>query len=244
MRRSVTRGRGNISRRSATTSSPSVKRRYKFLNRFVTLIAVALMGLGIYVSHDSPCGTAPPLPVGAATMKAWTYRCYGGPDVLKLEDLEKPAPADDEVLVKVRAASVNPLDWHYLRGEPYLARMEVGIGAPTDPRLGVDFSGTVESVGKDVKRFHAGDEVWGARNGAFAQYVRVREARNVFLKPANISFEQAAAVPIAAITALQGLRDSGKIKAGQKVLINGASGGVGTFAVQIAKSYGAEVTGV
>jgi NADPH:quinone reductase-like Zn-dependent oxidoreductase len=163
---------------------------------------------------------------------------------LQLESTPKPKPADDEVLVKVHAASVNPLDWHYLRGEPRVMRMDAGIGAPKEPSLGVVFAGVVESAGKDVKKFKAGDEVYGARGGAFGEYVLVRESRNIVLKPSSISFQQAAAVPIAAITALQALRDQGKIKPGQKVLINGASGGVGTFAVQLAKNFGAEVTAV
>jgi len=177
-------------------------------------------------------------------MKGIVYRCYGPPDVLKFEDIEKPTAKDNEVLVKVHAAAVNPLDWHYMRGTPYLVRMDAGLGAPGNPRLGVDFAGTVEAVGKDVKRFKAGDEVFGGKYGAFAEYVSVSEERALVLKPANLTFAQAAAVPIAAVTALQALRDKGRIKPGQKVLINGASGGVGTFAVQIAKSFGAEVTGV
>jgi NADPH:quinone reductase-like Zn-dependent oxidoreductase len=177
-------------------------------------------------------------------MKAIVYCDYGLPN-LKLQEIEKPAPADDQLLVKVRAASVNPLDWHFIEGTPYIMRaMGVGFRKPTDTRLGVDFAGTVEVVGKNVTQFKPGDEVFGGRTGAFAEYVCVREARAVALKPANITFEQAASVPIAGITALQGLRDKGKVQSGQKVLINGASGGVGTFAVQIAKSYGAEVTGV
>jgi NADPH:quinone reductase-like Zn-dependent oxidoreductase len=177
-------------------------------------------------------------------MKAIVYCDYGLPN-LKLQEIEKPAPADDQLLVKVRAASVNPLDWHFIEGTPYIMRaLGVGLRKPADTRLGVDFAGTVEVVGKNVTQFKPGDEVFGGRTGAFAEYVCVREARAVALKPANITFEQAASVPIAGITALQGLRDKGKVQSGQKVLINGASGGVGTFAVQIAKSYGAEVTGV
>jgi NADPH:quinone reductase-like Zn-dependent oxidoreductase len=148
------------------------------------------------------------------------------------------------VLVKVHAASVNPLDWHYLEGTPYLVRLDRGIGKPEDPRLGVDFAGTIEAVGKDVRRLKVGDEVFGGKLGAFAEYVTVREERAIVTKPRNVTFEQAAAVPIAAITALQALRDKGKIRAGEKVLINGASGGVGTYAVQLAKAFGAEVTGV
>jgi NADPH:quinone reductase-like Zn-dependent oxidoreductase len=177
-------------------------------------------------------------------MKAVVSRCYGSPEVLKVEQAAKPTPADNEVLVKVHAAAVNPLDWHYMRGKPYIMRLGAGFGAPKDTRVGVDFAGTVEAVGKDVSHFKPGDEVFGGKSGALAQYVVVREDRSIVLKPANVTFEQAAAVPIAAITALQGLRDQGNVKPGQKVLINGASGGVGTFAVQIAKSFGAEVTGV
>ena len=177
-------------------------------------------------------------------MKAIVYCDYGLPN-LKLQEIEKPVPADDQLLVKVRAASVNPLDWHFIEGTPYIMRaMGVGFRKPTDTRLGVDFAGTVEVVGKNVTQFKPGDEVFGGRTGAFAEYVCVREARAVAVKPANITFDQAASVPIAGITALQGLRDKGKVQPGQKVLINGASGGVGTFAVQIAKSMGADVTGV
>ena len=216
----------------------------KVLGAVSIVVAVMLLTLAATMSHDSPCGPADPLAADATRMKAIVYRCYGSPDVLKLEDVEKPTPADDEVLVRVRAASVNPLDWHYMRGTPYIMRLDSGVGTPTSTRMGVDFSGTVEAVGRNVKRFRPGDEVFGGRRGAFAEYVTVREDRALALKPANVTFEQAAAVPIAAMTALQALRDKGGIQPGQKVLINGASGGVGTFAVQIAKSFGAEVTGV
>lgn len=222
-----------------------MKLRYKILGAIVVLLAAGVVTLVLALIHTAPCGAAPPLPAGAVVMKGITRRCYGPPDaVLKYEDVAKPTPADDEVLVKVRAASVNPLDWHYVEGTPYLVRIDGGFGKPENPRLGVDFAGTVEAVGKSVRRLKPGDEVFGGRFGAFAQYVTVREERAVALKPAGVTFEQAAAVPIAALTALQALRDKGHVKAGQKVLINGASGGVGTFAVQIAKSYGAEVTGV
>ena len=175
-------------------------------------------------------------------MKAIVYEHYGPPEVAALAETDKPALVDDGVLVRVQAASVNPYDWHTLTGTPYLVRMQAGLSKPKNRVLGVDFAGTVEAVGKDVTKFRPGDEVFGGRNGAFAEYVCVRKA--VAHKPANITFEQAAAVPIAGITALQGLRDKGRIQAGHQVLINGASGGVGTFAVQIAKSFGAEVTGV
>ena len=221
-----------------------MKLRYKITGVILLIVAVALASLALALSHDSPCGPAPARPGNAKLMKAIVHRCYGPPTVLKFEDIEKPTPAGNEVLVKVHAASVNPLDWHYMRGTPYIVRADAGFGAPTNPRLGVDFAGTVEAVGSDVKRFKPGDEVFGGRYGAFAEYLTIREDRALVTKPANVTFEQAASVPIAGITALQALRDKGKIQAGQKVLINGASGGVGTFAVQIAKSFGAEVTGV
>jgi NADPH:quinone reductase-like Zn-dependent oxidoreductase len=177
-------------------------------------------------------------------MKAIVYRCYGPPEVLKLEEIPRPQEEDKRMLVKVHAASVNPLDWHYMRGEPYFMRPMAGIGTPNNIHMGVDFSGTVVSVGKDVTHFKPGDEVFGGKGGAFGEYVSVSESGSVALKPSKMSFAQAAAVPIAAVTALQALRDKGKLQAGQSVLINGASGGVGTYAVQIAKAYGAHVTGV
>jgi NADPH:quinone reductase-like Zn-dependent oxidoreductase len=178
-------------------------------------------------------------------MKAVVHRDYGAPDVLRLEDIARPVPDDDQVLVKVRAASVNPLDWHLMEGSPYVMRlMGVGLLGPSETRLGVDYAGTVEAVGKNVTRFKAGDDVFGGRTGALAEYLAVRADGPVALKPARLTFEQAAAVPIAGITALQALRDAGKVQPGQRVLINGASGGVGTFAVQIAKALGADVTGV
>lgn len=176
-------------------------------------------------------------------MKAIVYTKYGPPDVLQLKEVEKPIPKDHEVLIKVQAASVNPFDWHFMRGTPYLVRIQAGILKPKDNAVGVDVSGVVEAVGKDVKEFQSGDEVFGSCNGAFAEYVSASE-KGLVKKPDNLTFEQAASVPVAAFTALQGLRDKGQIQPGQKVLINGASGGVGTFAVQIAKSFGAEVTGV
>jgi NADPH:quinone reductase-like Zn-dependent oxidoreductase len=219
-------------------------RRYKVLSVVLVLVVVTLWSLALLLSHDSPCGAAQAIPANTQSMKAIVYRCYGSPAVVKLEDIAKPTPPDDRVLIKVHAASVNPLDWHYMRGKPYVMRVMAGLGAPDDIRLGVDFAGTVEAVGNNVKRFKPGDEVFGGGDGAFAEYVSVREKGSLALKPANLSFEQAAAVPVAAITALQALRDKGKIQPGQKVLINGASGGVGTFAVQIAKAFGADVTGV
>jgi len=180
-------------------------------------------------------------------MKAMLYEKYGSPDVLELKEVEKPTPKDDEVLIKVQAASANPLDWHLTRGAPFLARLENGLQKPKNTKLGADVAGRVEAVGRNVTQFQVGDEVFGAISinelGSFAEYVCAPEEL-LALKPAKMTFEQAAAVPEAAFTALQGLRDKGQIQPGQKVLINGASGGVGTFAVQIAKSLGAEVTGV
>ena len=175
-------------------------------------------------------------------MKAIVYHNYGSPDVLKCEEIEKPSLGDDEILIKVRAASVNPADRHLMRG-PYIVRAINGLRKPKDTRVGRDLAGQVEAVGRNVTRFQPGDEVFGTSRGAFAEYVCADE-KKLALKPANVTFEQAAAVPMAAITALRGLRDKGRIQPGQKVLINGAAGGVGTFAVQIAKSFGADVTGV
>ena len=174
-------------------------------------------------------------------MKAIVHYKYGSPDVLELREIDKPVPTDDEVLVRVHASSVNPVEWYGMTGL-LLARPSSGWLEPKDPRLGTDYSGVVEKVGRNVKDFQPGDEVYGGKHGAYAEYVCVRDA--VAPKPENVTFQQAAAIPIAGVTALQGLRDHGKIQPGQKVLINGASGGVGTFAVQIAKSFGAEVTGV
>jgi NADPH:quinone reductase-like Zn-dependent oxidoreductase len=176
-------------------------------------------------------------------MKAITYHRYGPPEVLGLEEVDEPVVQDDDVLVRVRAASVNPRDWHFLRGLPYVVR-PVGLRRPKSGVLGSDIAGQVEAVGKAVTRFRPGEEVFAfVLSGAFAEHAAVPEAV-LGHKPATLSFEQAATVPLAALTALQGLRDHGRVQPGQKVLILGASGGVGTFAVQLAKSYGAEVTGV
>jgi NADPH:quinone reductase-like Zn-dependent oxidoreductase len=180
-------------------------------------------------------------------MKAVVYHKYGSPDVLELAEVAKPTPKDDEVLLKVHAASVNPADWHLLRGKPYIARLQLGLRKPKDSVLGCDMAGQVEAVGKNVTMLQPGDEVFGSPFmhgfGAFAEWVSVSEDL-LTSKPTTLSFEQAAAVPLAASTALQGLRDHGRIEPGHKVLIIGASGGVGTFAVQIAKSFDAEVSGV
>jgi NADPH:quinone reductase-like Zn-dependent oxidoreductase len=181
------------------------------------------------------------------TMKAIIYTQYGSPDVIQFKEVEKPTPKDDEVLIKVHAASVNAGDWHYLRGTPWLFRLASGLLKPKNIFLGADVAGQVEAVGKNVTQFQPGDEVFGdlsaCGRGTFAEYVCASETALV-LKPANISFEEAAAVPVAAVTALQGLQSRVQIQPGQKVLINGASGGVGSFAVQIAKTFGAEVTAV
>ena len=177
-------------------------------------------------------------------MKTIFRNSYGSTDVLALKEIDKPVPKDNELLVKVHAASVNPLDWHILRGEPFLVRlMGFGLLKPKHNILGADMAGRVEAVGKDVTQFKVGDEVFGSSMGGFAEYACIRESQ-VTAKPANITFEKAAAVPVAGLTALQALRDHGRIQDGQHVLINGASGGVGTFAVQIAKALGAHVTGV
>ncbi|GMQ86408.1 MAG: NAD(P)-dependent alcohol dehydrogenase [Acidimicrobiia bacterium] len=176
-------------------------------------------------------------------MKAIVQGKYGSPDVLERKEVDKPLIGDDDVLVRVHAASVNPYDWHMMRGRPYLARAQAGLLNPKDNIPGADVAGRVEAVGGNVTQFQPGDEVFGEHRRTFADYVCVPEEA-IALKPANLTFEQAAAVPLAGITALQGLRDSGQIRPGDTVLINGASGGVGTFGVQIAKSFGAEVTGV
>ncbi|TMR91820.1 NAD(P)-dependent alcohol dehydrogenase [Nonomuraea basaltis] len=177
-------------------------------------------------------------------MKAIRYYAYGPPSVLTLQDVGMPAVGDDDVLVRVRAAAVNAGDWHYMRGMPYIFRAMAGLTRPKANGLGNDFAGEVEAVGKNVTALQPGDEVFGYGEGALAEYVSVRHDAAVLKKPGNLTFEQAAAVPTAATTALLGLRDKGRVQPGRRVLINGASGGVGTFAVQIAKTLGAEVTGV
>src|SRR4029453_16862710 len=203
------------------------------------LVVLLLVFIGVFIAYwrsTNDCGhtAAPTTPV-----KAIVYCDYGVAN-LKLEEIEKPIPNDDQILVRVRAASVNPYDWHFIEGTPYVIRaMGIGLRKPKDIRLGVDFAGTVEAAGKNVTQFKPGDEVFGGRSGAFAEYVCPRAAGSVALKPASVTFEQAASINIAGVTALQAVRDKGKIQPGQKVLINGASGGVGTFAVQIAKAFGA-----
>jgi NADPH:quinone reductase-like Zn-dependent oxidoreductase len=176
-------------------------------------------------------------------MQAVMYHRYGSPDVLELQEIQKPTPTEEQVLIRVCAASVNPYDWHFLRGTPSLLRLFLGMRKPKSPRLGADVAGIVEAVGARVAQFKPGDLVFGTAKGSFAEYA-CAAASELAVKPQEISFEQAACLPIAGITALQGLRDKGKVQAGQRVLINGAAGGVGTFAVQVAKSLGARVTGV
>lgn len=217
----------------------------KWLVRIVFVLLV-LAFLFVFVAYwrstnncDRKSAAAPANPMKAI------IRCDYGLANLKLEDIEKPVPGDDQILVKVHAVSVNPYDWHFVEGTPYVMRgLGVGLRKPKDIRLGVDFAGTVETIGKNVTQFKPGDDVFGGRDGAFAEYVCRRAVGAVALKPAGLPFEQAASINIAGITALQGVRDKGKVQPGQKVLINGASGGVGTFAVQLAKNFGAEVTGV
>lgn len=221
-----------------------MKLRYKILSGLFGLLVLAVTALALTIGYTAPCEPAPEGVSSGAQMKAIIYRCYGSPDVLAFEDVNRPVPGENEVLVKVQAASVNPLDWHYMRGSPYFMRLGTGIGSPSDHRMGVDFAGVVAEVGDQVTEFKPGDEVFGGRSGAFAEYVLVPDDKVIVHKPAGVSFEQAASLPIAALTALQALRDKGDLQPGQKVLINGASGGVGTFAVQIAKSMGAEVHGV
>src|SRR5438309_8219089 len=222
-----------------------MKRLLKWIFR-VILVLLVLAFVFVFVAYwrstnecDRKNAAAPTNP-----MKAIVHCDYGVAN-LKLEEIEKPTPADDQILVRVRAASVNPYDWHFVEGTPKIIRlMGIGLRKPKEIRLGVDFAGTVETVGKNVTQFKPGEEVFGGREGAFAEYVCRRAVGSVASKPASITFEQAASLNIAGITALQAVRDRGKIQSGQKVLINGASGGVGTFAVQIAKSFGADVTGV
>jgi NADPH:quinone reductase-like Zn-dependent oxidoreductase len=181
-------------------------------------------------------------------MWAIVYRSYGSPDVLRCEEFEKPVPGDGEVLIRVRAASVNPLDWKLMKGGPLIVRLLLGLGKPKIKRPGVDVAGQVEAVGRNVTQFKPGDEIFGTCRGAFAEYAIAGSALGMksvlVMKPNNVTFEQAASAPVAALTALQGLREKGRIQSGHSVLINGAAGGVGTFAVQIARLFGANVTGV
>ncbi len=221
-----------------------MKLRYKILSGIALVLLTSFGGLALVIGHTSACTEPPVLAAGTDSMKAVRYYCYGSPEVLQYGDIEKPVPGDDEVQVKVIAASVNPLDWHFMRGSPYILRLFAGIGAPDESSVGVDFSGVVAAVGRNVKRFKMGDHVFGTKSGAFGEYLVIPETHALAHIPENVGYDEAAAVPIAAVTALQALRDTGQLQAGQKVLINGASGGVGTYAVQIAKAFGAEVHGV
>ena len=218
-----------------------VKRVLGWIALSIPVVAVAALTI-TYLMSDNACGDGSS-GIPAGPVQAVTYCDYGTAEVLQLERIEKPVPAEDQILVKVAAAAVNPLDWHYIRGTPYAMRLMTGLRRPKELRLGVDYSGTVEAVGAKVTRFKPGDAVFGGRTGAFAEYVVARADGGVTFKPESLTFEQAAAVPIAAITALQGLRRAG-VRPGERVLINGASGGVGTFSVQIAKAQGLHVTGV
>ena len=219
-----------------------MKRLLKWTFRIVLVLLLVgfLLGFVAYWSSTNDCNR------NSATsnnpIKA-IVSCEYGIENLQLRELEKPSPNDNEVLVRVRAASINPVDGHLIRGS-WMMRPMSGLRKPKNTRFGTDFAGTIEAIGKNVTNFKPGDEVFGAKNGAVADYICVKADRAIVMKPVNITFEQAGSVGVAGVTALQGLRDKGNIQAGQKVLINGASGGVGTFAVQIAKAFGAEVTGV
>src|SRR5438270_3399126 len=214
--------------------------RWTFRIVLVLLLVGFLLGFVAYWSSTNDCNRNSATPTNP--MKA-IVNCEHAVGNLQLRDLEKPSPNDNEVLVRVRAASINPVDGHLIRGS-WMMRPMSGLRKPKNTRFGTDFAGTIEAIGKDVTNFKPGDEVFGAKNGAVADYICVKADRAIVMKPVNITFEQAGSVGVAGVTALQGLRDKGNIQAGQKVLINGASGGVGTFAVQIAKAFGAEVTGV
>lgn len=220
----------------------------KLLGGLLLLLVVAVAVLAALLGHDSAC----PAPETAAaeraagddTMRGYVRHCYGSAEVLELATLDKPVPGPGEVLVKVHVAAVNPLDWHEMHGSPYIMRLSTGIGRPKQARLGTDFAGTVEAVGAGVSRFAPGDAVFGGGSGAFAEYLVIGADKAIAHKPAALDFGQAAALPIAGISALQAVRDKGGVEAGDRVLVNGASGGVGTVAVQLAKDLGAEVTGV
>jgi len=207
----------------------------------MTVLAVAFAVA--WVRSDNDCA-AQRASKPATPMRALVYCDYGTPDVLTIAHIQKPVPLETQVLVRVRAASVNPVDWHMMRGTPYVMRLGSGLRKPAVTRTGVDFAGVIEAVGRQVSRFKVGDEVFGGRTGSLAEYIVVSADRAIVHKPGNVPFDQAAAVGVAGLTALQGIRDRGQVQKGQRVLINGASGGVGTFAVQVAKRLGAEVTGV
>lgn len=221
-----------------------MKLRYKIPAGVGAFVLVTVAAAAVVLSRSAPCPADEREGAGTNAMSAYVYRCYGGTEVLSLEDRTRPKPAAEELLIRVAAAGVNPYDWHHMTGSPYLMRLMIGLGRPREIRLGADFAGTVVAVGEAVTRFSVGDQVFGGATGAFAEYLTVAQDGAVALKPPNVSFEQAASIGIAAVTALQSLRDHAGVRAGDRVLINGASGGVGSFAVQIAKWMGAEVTGV
>jgi len=225
-----------------------VKVHYRILGTVVVLIFALLAAVAVAISYDADCEAGqPPQITGQATgqtMLAATHSCYGPPEVLTVGEILRPEPGPDEVQVEIRVAAVNPMDWHYMRGSPYFMRLMSGIGRPKDTRLGTDFAGVVTAVGVDVNRFKPGDNVFGGATGAYAEYVVRSQNHSIAHIPEGVSFKAAAAVPIAGLTALQALRDKGQLHSGERVLINGASGGVGTYAVQMAKGMGAEVTGV
>src|SRR5210317_1340958 len=195
-----------------------MKLRYKILNGFLAVIGVLILGLVITLAYTQDCEPPVALAEGTPTMKAVIRRCYGGPEALEYLDVQKPAPGPNDVVVQVKAAAVNPLDYHYMRGSPYFMRLMVGIGRPDDPGMGVDFAGVVIESGSEVSRFAVGDEVFGGTGAAFAEYVVMGEDRSIARKPDNVSFAGAAAIPIAAVTALQALREYGELQAGDKVL--------------------------
>jgi len=221
-------------------------RRSRFASAARTIAVLLVLSLALLawaVSRNGAPAPTPTLAPDAVSMRALVHRQYGSPALLRLERIAKPVPTSDQLLIRVRAAAVNPLDWHLMRGTPYVVRLQAGLGHPRDVGVGVDFAGTVEATGARVSHFKIGDQIFGTANGSLAEYAVSTEV-GLARKPDNLTFEQAAAVPVAAITALQGLRDHAHVQPGQKILINGASGGVGTFAVQLAKYFGAEVTGV
>jgi NADPH:quinone reductase-like Zn-dependent oxidoreductase len=223
-----------------------MKLRNKIFLSLGALLAVGITALMITLSHESPCPPPAPIAAGEETMRAIMHRCYGGPgQVLALERIAKPKPDAGQILIRIRVASVNPYEYHVVTGKPYIMRLGSGFGAPEERRVGYDMAGIVEAIGENVTQFKVGDEVFGGAHGALAEYALVREKNaDLVAKPAEVSFEDAAGLLIAGGTALEALRDYGHVKAGQKVLINGASGGVGTYAVQLAKTFGAEVTAV
>jgi NADPH:quinone reductase-like Zn-dependent oxidoreductase len=222
-----------------------MKLRNKIFATLGVVLAVGITALMITLSYESTCPQPPPLAAGTESMRAITHRCYGAPgEAMALERIAKPKPKSGEILIKVRAAGVNPYEWHMVTGKPYFMRLSTGIGAPHGIRVGYDMAGTVEAVGANVTKFKVGDEVFGGAPGALAEYAVAGEDGDLAIKPPAVPFEDAAGLLIAGGTALNALRDYGHVAAGQKVLINGASGGVGTYAVQLAKAFGAEVTAV